>query len=198
MKTISCENGNLVFVDGYKRKVLLDISHYMKNKSRFPLQYMSDGKDDILGLIFDLKKKHTEMYAGRPDDFFSYYLLDIIAVSYLIRTATPLKVLEMGATNGILSYHLASLMGKLNPESLLFCVSNVIGNDSENDWLDRISQVEEPPDLASLVSDYDATQLAADHFDIVVLNGTAGIDKPYETVREAERLVKKNGILLCY
>lgn len=198
MKTVTCEDGNFVFIDDNRRKVLLDISHFMLNRSRYPMQYLSDEGDDIPGLILQLKERHLEINADGADEVFPYFLLDIIVTSHLIRTSVPLKVLEIGAVNGTLSYHLATLMGKLNPESLLCCVSSEIGNSSGNHWLDRVSMVEEPPNLSLLVSDYEATQLETNHFDIVVLNGAVPIDKPCETIREAQRLVKKNGVLLCH
>lgn len=52
--------------------------------------------------------------------------------------------------------------------------------------------------MSMVVSDYDDTQLSADNYDIVILNGTVWFDKPYEIIREAERLVKKDGVLLCH
>lgn len=196
MKTITYENGHFVFIDGDRREALLDYSHFMLNRSRYPMQTLPDGKTGIVSLIVELRNSHKEL--SHEEDVFPSYLLDIIVTSYLIRTAAPLKVLEIGATSGILSYHLAVLMGKLNRESLLCCVSNVAGNGSENHWLDRISMVDDPPNLSMLVSDYDATQLQTGNFDIVILNGTDWFDKPYETVREAERLVKKSGVVLCH
>ncbi len=197
MRKVTYEEGNLIFIDGDKRNVLLDTGHLMLNRSRYPMQPMGDGRNDIPSLIVDLAKDHEEI-GGRKEDLFAAYLLDILLASYLIRTSAPLKVLEIGATSGILSYHLATLMGKLNKESTLCCVSNVIGNTSENYWLDRVSLVEETPNLSILVSDYEDTQLETAHFDIVVLNGAERFDKPYETIREAERLIKKDGVLLCH
>lgn len=197
MKTITCEDGKFVFVDGEKKVALLDVMDFMANKSRCPMQILSDGGLSIPVLISDLTDRHIDI-GGESEEVFPYYLLDILATSYLIHSSVPVKVLEIGATSGILSYHLATLMGKLNKESLLCCVSNVIGNDSSNHWLDRISMVEEPPDLSLVISDYEATQLENGHFDIVILNGPAGFDKPYETVREAQRLVKKKGVLICH
>lgn len=196
MAAVTCKDGYFIYTDSRNEKVLLDLKHFMTNKSRYPMQQMSDGKTGIFSLLVDLKERHGEL--SSEEDVFPFYLLDIIATSYLIRSSVPLKVLELGSTSGITSYHLAALMGKLNRESHLCCVSNVIGNNSENHWLDRISLVEETPNLSILISDYEATQLETDHFDIVVLNGTEYFEKPYETVREAERLVKKNGFLLCH
>ena len=117
MKTITYEDGNLTFIDGDKKKRLLDMVHLMTNRSRHPMQYLSDGDADIFGMLSNLTKRHVEVNGGRPEEVFSYYLLDILAVSYLITTSVPLKVLEIGATSGFLSYHLATLMGKLNKES---------------------------------------------------------------------------------
>ncbi len=197
MSDVICEDGQLVFIDGGRREALLDISRLMlDNRSRYPMQVMPDGKTGITRLLLGLMEKHGEISCGK--DFFPFYLLDILVISSLIRTSAPLKVLEIGATSGILSYHLAVLMGKLNRDSLLCCVSNVAGNGSKNQWLDRVSMVEEPPNLSMLISDYDATQLQTGNFDLVILNGTDWFDKPYETVREAERLVKKTGTVLCH
>lgn len=190
------KDGNFLFIDGNRKEILLDMNHLMRNKSRYPMQVLPDRETGIPKLIIKLKDMHKGLNCG--EDVFPSYLMDIIAASYLIRTSAPLKVLEIGATSGILSYHLAVLMGKLNRESLLCCVSNVVGNGSENHWLDRVSMVEEPPNLSMLVSDYEATQLETGNFDIVILNGTDRFDKPYETVLEAERLIKKNGALLCH
>ncbi len=197
MASIKYEDDIFMFEHGVQQKELLDLNLFMTNKSRYPMQMLPDGKTGLYSLLTDLKDSHKRISDGR-EDVFPYYLTDILAVSYLVRTSAPLKVLEIGASSGILSYHLAVLMGKMNAESKLCCVSNVIGNDSENHWLDKISMVEEPPDLSFLVSDYEDTQLETGKFDFVVLNGTERFDKPYETIREAERLVKKNGVLLCY
>lgn len=193
---ITCKDGNFLLIDDDRQETLLDMNDLMLNKSRYPMQVLPDGKTGIPKLISKLKQMHGEIIPNK--DVFPSYLIDIITTSYLIRTSAPLNVLEIGATSGILSYHLAVLMGKLNRESLLCCVSNVVGNGSENYWLDRISMVTEPPNLSMLVSDYEATQLETENFDIVVLNGTDRFDKPYETVREAQRLVKKNGSVICH
>lgn len=196
MKKIIYEGGDFVFIDGGRRELLLDTGNLMSNKSRYPMQLLQDGKTGIPGLLAELAQKHDGMNCG--EDFFPYYLIDLIVISRLIRTPVPLKVLEIGATSGILSYHLAVLMGKLNRESLLCCVSNVVGNSSGNHWLDRVSMVDGTPSLSLLISDYEDTQLGTGNFDIVILNGTDRFCKPYETVREAQRLVKGNGFLLCH
>lgn len=197
MTSIIYEENKIVFLDGDQKKILLDTGNLAANKSRYPMQIDSDKNISIPKLLADLVNEHGIVTNGEGN-FVPFYLLDILATSYLFRTSVPLKVLEIGATSGILSYHLASLMGKLNHESLLCCVSDVIGNGSENHWLDMISMVEEPPKLSFLVSDYESTPLETKNFDLVVLNGMDDYDKPYETIREAKRLVKKDGILLCY
>ncbi len=201
MKSITYENNKFIIHNGEQQDILLDGFNLMSNKSRLPMHTLSN-EETIPGLLLSLVQKHAEISNGTCEDSengrFAAHLLDILLTTYLIRTSAPLKVAEIGAVNGILSYHLASLMGKLNPESFLCCVSNVIGNESGNQWLNRISVVEQAPILSMLIADYEDTHLESDHFDIIVINGAVPIDKPYETIREAERLLKKDGILLCY
>lgn len=201
MKKILLEDNKFILQDGAEQEILLDNFDLMSNKSRLPMHTLSDG-DTIPGLILSLVEKHTEISSGTGEDTgngpFAAYLMDILLASFLIRTPAPLKVVEIGSVNGVQSYHLATLMGRLNPESSLCCVSNVIGNESESQWLNRIVMVEQPPALSMLAADYEDTQLASNHFDIVFINGTVRIDKPYETIREAERLVKKGGFLMCH
>lgn len=201
MKKIAFENNKFILYNGNEREILLDGFDPMSNKSRLPMHTLSN-EDTISSLIFSLAQKHTEIGDGTGEVTengpFAAHLLDILLTSYLICSSAPFRVVEIGAVNGVRSYHLAVLMGKLNSESSLCCVSDVIGNESENQWLNRISNVEQPPTLSMLVADYENTQLESDHFDIVVINGTIQIDKPYETVREAERLIKRSGILLCH
>jgi len=197
MKMISFENKMFLLNDDEKQVILLNSYELLANKSRLPMHTLKDNLT-IPKLILALKEQHEEISKGTEEQSFPVYLLDILMTSYLIRTSAPVKVLEIGAVSGILSYHLATLMGELNKESTLCCVSNIIGNESANHWLDRISMVEQPPNLSLIVSDYADTQLASENFDIVVINGTVWFDKPFEILREAERLLKKDGILICH
>lgn len=201
MIQITFENNKFILHNGEKQEILLDGYNLMSNKSRLPMHTLSD-EETIPGLLLSLAQKHAEISIGTGEEtengLFAAHLLDILLTSCLINTSAPLKVVEIGAVNGVRSYHLAALMGKLNPESSLCCVSDVIGNESGNQWLNRISIVEQPPVLSMLIGDYDHTQLESDHFDIVLINGTVRIDKPYETIREAERLTKKGGVILCH
>lgn len=201
MKRIIFKNDKFILYDGDEQEILLNSLELMSNKSRIPMQSQTGG-DTIPKLIISLAEEHKKISSKTEEaegiGSFAAYLMDILLVPYLFRTSVPLKVAEVGAENGVLSYHLASLMGRLNPESSLCCISNIIGNDSENQWLNRIVMVENPPVLSMLVADYEDTQLASDHFDIVVINGSVRIEKPYDTIREAERLVKKDGVIFCY
>lgn len=201
MIQITFENNKFILHNGEKQEILLDGCNLMSNKSRLPMHALSD-EETIPGLLFSLAQKHAEISIGTGEEtengLFAAYLLDILLASYLIRASMPFKVVEFGAVNGVRSYHLAALMGKLNPESSLCCVSDVIGNESGNQWLNRISIVKQPPVLSMLIADYEHTQLESDHFDIVLINGTVRIDRPYETIRETERLIKKGGVILCH
>lgn len=201
MNRFDIKDNKLILYVGQKEKVLsLDCNNYLANKSRYPMYISAEFPDSptILNLIMELTKSHEEISLGTKEGMFAALLMDVTMTTYLIRTAKPVKVLELGATNGVLSYHLAMLMGKLNPETSLCCVSNVIGNGSENRWLNRVSRVEQPPVLSMVVSDYENTPLAPDYFDIVIINGTECFENPDALIREADRLLKTGGKLLCH
>ncbi len=200
MKHISLENNKFILCDDENRTILLDNNEFLSNKSRLPMHAWDNSHDapTIPNLILTLKENHEKISLGTNEGSFAALLRDIIMTSYLIRTSVPMKVLELGATSGILSYHLAVLMGKLNPESSLCCVTNVIGSGSGNRWLDRISLVEQPPVLSLVVTEYEDTPLASDYFDIIIINGAERFEKSAGLIREAERLLKKGGVLLCH
>ena len=48
-----------------------------------------------------------------------------------------------------------------------------------------------------MYSDYEKTNLGDEVFDIVILNGSAYFTNHYNVIKEAERITKKNGLLLC-
>lgn len=193
MSRILFENNQFIFEEDGKETILLDLSEHLSNKSRIPLH----GEPSILQLLLELQRINGEI-GGNDGDALSSFLMDILLASYLIRTSSQVKALELGALDGLLSYHMATLIGMFHESSSLCCVSNVIGNESGNCWLDRICMVKQPPVLSMLAADYENTQLASDWFDLVVINGTVSIDNPYETIREAERLIKKGGLLICH
>ncbi len=119
-----------------------------------------------------------------------YTMVDAIVTAEHIKTAEPKKVLELGCVRGILSYHLATIMGKLHPESLLYGINNTIGNESENLWLDYIMQVEELPRIAFAAVDYEDTQLGKEQFDITILNECEQMEETKKIVEEAIRVTK--------
>lgn len=196
MGKITIENNVFIYSEADWKKVLLDCTDLMANKSRIPM-HSFDGDLTIPALILNMMKEHEHLSQGKNDSL-EYLLMDVVLISYLIQSPLPVKVLELGCVNGILSYHLATILGKFNKESLLCCVCDVIGNRSDNQWLDRISLVDGMPELSLVVADYDNTQLAKNNFDIVIINGTTDFNDPYKLIKEAEGFLKENGMLICY
>ena len=188
-----------VYKDGNKEKVIIDCKDCIKNKSRIPLTSGSEKQTDILKLVRQISADCRKLSDGRTDpDSCMDILMDLLAARVLMKTAMPLHIVQIGSMDGILSYHLAVLAGKYHPDTSLCCVCNAVGNESGNYWLDWISQVDCPPRLSMLAADYDDTQLQSGHFDLVVVNGAEYFDNPYSVLREAGRLVKRDGAVLCY
>ena len=97
-----------------------------------------------------------------------------------------------------MSFHLAYLMGQYNRKSLLCGICDSIGNESGNQWLDRVSLVQEPPELAFSVMDYDEKLIQEKSFDLVIINGREQFREPQAVVENAFRVLKDAGAVLCY
>lgn len=180
-------------------KILLDCNDYLANKSRVPMHAPVEGVSvsDFLG---NLNLAYTDLFVEghAPSDGNAYSYIDALLAKELIKTSQPVKVAELGCSNGRLSYHLATVLGRFHPESNLCCVCDSIGNESGNFWLDMISLVEIPPKLSLHACDYDDTNLCNNHFDIVILNGSVAFADIDAVLKEALKLIKTNGVLICY
>ena len=199
MDIITFENYKFIYNGKDQTRILLDCTDFLSNKSRVPMHSLSDNLT-IPDLIFTLVDENDRLSEGTEEWRLALanLTIDIIVASCLVKTAFPVNALEMGAVSGIVGYHLASILGKFNPESLLCGVSNSFGNDGVNRWLNRIALIEETPRLSFLASDYDDTHLQECCFDLIVINGTVNFEDPCGIVQEAERLIKNNGTIICY
>lgn len=198
MNNFVYENRQFVYIEPSTRKVLLDCNRFMENKSRVPLHSVAD-KHTIPDIILGLMEEYQETVNTTEEAILGFYytMIDVLMVSEHIKSSSPKKVLELGCQNGVLSYHLATLLGKLHPNSLLYSVTNTIGNESENLWLNYISQVEELPKLGFAAADYEETHLKDEYFDVVILNGSVPMEQPRQVVEEAIRMTKPGGKIIC-
>lgn len=199
MINIKLENNCFIYENDNESKVLLDCANFIANKSRVPL-LMSNDNSALPYFLANLHQTYSNLFVEghAPNDGVDYFLIDILLSAQLIKTSLPVKAAELGCTNGRLSYHLASVIGKFHTASSLCCICDSIGNESGNFWLDMISLVKTAPKLSMLASDYDDTNLSGNHFDIVIINGSVQILDADAILKEAKRLVKTNGILICY
>lgn len=185
------------YLDGQREQVLIDLRRCMDNRSRIPIINTEQNPQSVMRLVMKLHELHGELKLG-DDVSFDYMLLDFLTARCLMKTSMPLKVVEIGAMTGVWSFHLAAMMGQYNRDSTLCCVCNAVGNESGNRWVDRIALVAEPPRLSMVAADYDDTMLQSGGFDLVLLNGSVLLENPYRVIKEAERLVKTGGVILCY
>lgn len=199
MKYVEYEDTKFMYVHGEEKKLLIDFWDFFSNKSAVPLM-PNDPYLSIPIFLMELQDKYEVFFAGNyvPYDTDDNFLIDVLVSAQLFNTSDPVKLAEFGATNGRLSYHLASVLGKFNPASTLCSVCDSIGNESGNYWLDMISLVENSSQVSFVASDYHDTNLSTEHFDIVVLNGSVKLTNSDAIVKEAIRLLKTNGTLICY
>lgn len=198
MNNFVFENNRFCYTDSSGEQVLLDCRNYLQNKSRVPFHSL-DGTPAIPDILSNLLKEYSETYKGTEQFIMGFYytLLDVLVTAEHIKTSAPKKLLEIGCGNGILSYHMATILGKLHPQSLLYSISNTIGNESGNLWIDYISQVEELPQIAFAATDYEETHLRENHFDITIINGTLPIEQPERVIQETVRVTKPGGKIIC-
>lgn len=199
MKYVEYENSKFMYKYGNEQRTLINFTDYFSNKSSVPLM-PKDGFRSIPVFLIELQNKYESLFTGGyiPYDSDDYFLIDILVSAQLFKSSTPIKLAEFGATNGRLSYHLASVLGRFNEANTLCSVCDSIGNESGNYWLDMISLVENSSQVSFVASDYHDTNLCTGYFDIVVLNGSVELQNPDAIVKEAARLMKTNGTLICY
>lgn len=197
MGELVLEKECFVFCESGKSRTVFDLTDNLANKSRVPLR--SKGVDglSIAALLLVLQESNKRI-GGYADKDTASDLMNVLVAKELIRSAAPIHVIEMGALAGFNSYQLATLMGMINEESRLCSVCHVIGNESDNHWLDYICMVEKPPMLSLLVSDYHETGLESRAFDLVVVDGGTDYEKPDDMISEIKRLLKKEGVLICH
>ena len=199
MKYVEYEDTKFMYVHGKEKKLLIDFWDFFSNKSAISLM-PNDPYLSIPIFLMELQDKYESFFAENhvPYDTDDNFLIDVLVSAQLFKTSASVKLAEFGATNGRLSFHLASVLGKFNPASTLCSVCDSIGNESGNYWLDMISLVENSSQVSFVASDYHDTNLSAEHFDIVVLNGSVELTNSDAIVKEAIRLLKTNGTLICY
>ena len=199
MGTMKIAHNRIFFEDNGREELLLDFDDYLANRSQIPMHAL-DGGMTIPDLIAQVAGLHPQVSKGTGEEGYvsESLLIYILVIRELIKSPLRVRVLELGCTTGVLSCFLAYLLAEFNSSSSFCCVSDTVGNSSENQWLDRISRVTKLPNISMLAADYDATPLAEDFFHLVVINGMVSFPKPGAVIREAERLAQKDGFIICY
>lgn len=200
MGSFATRESKFIYADDEGEKIILDLNDFMKNKSRIPFHSIT-GDRTVSDIIVNLMDEHEPVSEGTDEGRYiiEYTLMDTLIFEYAVQTSKPINAVELGAGNGVMSYHLGTIIGILNKESELCCVCSTIGNGSENRWVDAICRIkeDEQPGIRFMASDYDNTILKDSAFDIVVINATEYISDIKGTIEEAKRIVKNKGRILC-
>lgn len=200
MGGLRIDGNRFVYVDGAETETLLDCDDLISNYSCFPLQYLPGGADCLPKRILDGLTEHKVIAAATSEEWADkeYATLAMFVAREHMKTPYELKVLEIGCTSGILSFHLAKLIGRYHEKSQFCCVTDTIGNESGNGWIDKIALLDRAPKLSFLATDYDCMPLPDEYFDVVVINGSVPFEGKEEMLSEAARVLKKDGLLLAY
>ncbi len=181
-------------------EIILDPTDLLHNYSRIPGHKMPDDDfDTVLDLVIKNHARHNEIIQSEFAPSAEILLIiDSLASDFFMRRSGTLNVAEIGCNNGILSFHIAPLIAAYDPDARYACVCNTLGNESGNEWLDLISQINTPDGLSFHAADFTDTALRDGIFDLTIINGTVRIDDPMGTIKEAVRITNTNGIIICF
>ena len=129
MNSFLFKENRFVYSGEFGETVLIDFNKYLENFSRVPFHNINDGPS-LPGYIMDLQNWHKSLDMEEQKMYQYYTLIDVLLTAYHVKSSDPKKVLVIGCQDGILCYHLGFLLGRLHPESLMYCVSNTNGNNS--------------------------------------------------------------------
>ena len=135
---------NCFYIDS---ELILNCNDRLHNYSRVPGHRIEDtGVKTISELVIENSKLHKDLFCGTPNMVYqnACFLCDCIIADLFMHKGEPLKAAEIGCNNGLLTAHFAPLLSAFDPNAKYVCVSNTIGNESNNIWLDIISQINTP------------------------------------------------------
>lgn len=199
MSSIFVYKDKFIFEDYHnEQKIVADFTQYLNNKGKIPFHAISENVETIFTSLFDIYNKNCKLNEDMSDhEKLRYFTINVALASLFSKTSAPFKIAEFGSTRGILSYNVAEIAGRFNENSFLCLISDVVGNDSDNMCLDRILNATKLPQFSMVFSDYDKTNLADNTFDITLINGETDFIIPYDVIKEAERITKPGGIIIC-
>lgn len=190
---------HILFATESGNKPLLAISDYLQNKSRIPMHADTEAEETIPKFLANTVKRNRELFPNLSSlKEILYLTINTLLAAELIKSSVPVQMAEFGSTYGDISFNLAQTLGKFNPDNSLCLISNTVGNNSENQCLELLLQAELLPEFSLVYADYLKTNLADRCFDMVLINGDVHHEDPYQLIKEAERITKPDGLLLCY
>jgi len=197
MASIKWNHSTILFkgTDG-QDSIIASFTNNLANKSRISFHKLNGQEHITASDVFsDLHELYEKL---APEEQKTNQVAVTLILALLVRelshTSKPVRMLELGCGDGVISCLLGTLLGKYSPESSLFCMSDII----EPGWLDKIALVDDPPKVSYIASDYDFTNLNEHSFDFVVLNGSTFFTSPNDVIKEALRVLRPDGILISY
>lgn len=177
--------------------VLFNGESAIDNYSLVPLWKFNDCKIAIEYLI-DILDQYLTITENTNEHNLSAFVIGCMVADRIKTLPYHAVVTEIGCSSGCLSYMLAEVMGLFDSKSSVCGVTNIIGNDSGNYWIDYVSMVKKPCKFSMLASDYDDCHLASGESDIVVVNGNEEYENPEVVMLLAFRLLKRDGLLVVH
>jgi len=196
----AAENKIYFISDNGEKVLLLDLLDFLSNRSNVPLHFIGDNKsyEIIPDIITNLISEYNEVKGGNgdPTDSSMMLLVAIMIIKRFMYKSKKSNILEIGCTDGTLSYLIGLLM-KYFEKINLHCVSDVISSYSQSDWLNKIMKLDNADNISITYANYDNINLKDSFYDITIINSNDYFEDPENLIRNCIDLTKKGGMLLC-
>jgi len=175
MGYLNASENKIYFIsDNGEKVLLLDLSDFLSNRSNVPLHFIGENKsyETIPDIITKLISEYNEVEGGNGDPTDSSMMLfaAIMIIKRFMHRSKKSNILEIGCTDGTLSYLIGLLM-KFFEIINLHCVSDVIGSDSQSEWLNKIMRLGNADNISIIYTNYDNINLKDSFYDITIING---------------------------
>ena len=186
--------------DNKEYRCLIDLTDKLSNLGAVPLSSMrEDSRYTVPGILHDVYLDYQEVAkaVGKTPD----PLWVTIAMIFVFRQSflgyRPLKVLEVGCNNGLLTYLLVRIARAAHPESHVWTLAEDSFDESFISTIRNLGD-DAVSNLCLLPMNPESDMINSDYFDLTIINGEYFFENISEVMLNAFRVTRPGGHLLSH
>lgn len=193
------EQGLFLYQSGGEHPIMIiDFNDFFGNLGAVSLHSLdSKNTGTIPAIIRNIAAEYNEKapYMENPPEVVSVMLTACFLIKQSMSRYKPRNILEIGCKNGSLSYFITKTALAIQPDSRVFCLSEVFCGQVFMKILSELGDV--AANLSLLTTGQEAEILRDNYFDFVVINGGEFMKNPADVIANAVRVAQTGGVLLC-